>query len=153
MIIRITLRVMKSSFYRYHRHRYHSEELRRERNEVRRDAYFVKWLVVFYSLLCVMDKTLSLTRDARKMKCRCPLLSLSPFLYIYIYIYLSVREVPLFAVFTSHRFASLSSFFVFHLCSTAPSLLFRRRLSPPLCLRFSCTILSIIVHDQYHIIP
>jgi hypothetical protein len=96
---------MKSSFYHYH-HRYHSEELRRERNEVRCDAYFVKRLVVFYSLLCVMDKTLSLTRDARKMKCRCPLLSLSLFLYIYIYI--SVREVHFVAVCTSHRFVSLS---------------------------------------------
>ena len=94
---------MKSSFYHYH-HRYHSEELRRERNEVRCDAYFVKRLVVFYSLLCVMDKTLSLTRDARKMKCRCPLLSLSLFLYIYI----SVREVHFVAVCTSHRFVSLS---------------------------------------------
>ena len=96
---------MKSSFYHYH-HRYHSEELRRERNEVRCDAYFVKRLVVFYSLLCVMDKTLSLTRDARKMKCRCPLLSLSLFLSIYIYI--SVREVHFVAVCTSHRFVSLS---------------------------------------------
>ena len=81
---------MKSSFYHYH-HRYHSEELRRERNEVRCDAYFVKRLVVFYSLLCVMDKTLSLTRDARKMKCRFPLLSLSLSFYIYIYIYLGPR--------------------------------------------------------------
>ena len=34
-----------------HHHR-HSEELRRKRNEVRCDAYFVKRLVVFYSLLC-----------------------------------------------------------------------------------------------------
>ena len=97
---------MKSSFYHYHHHHYHSEELRRERNEVRCDAYFVKRLVVFYSLLCVMDKTLSLTRDARKMKCRCPLLSLSLFLSIYIYI--SVREVHFVAVCTSHRFVSLS---------------------------------------------
>ena len=53
-----------------------------------------------------MDKTLSLTRDARKMKCRCPLLSLS--LSIYIYIYISVREVHFVAVCTSHRFVSLS---------------------------------------------
>ena len=97
---------MKSSFYHYHHHRYHSEELRRERNEVRCDAYFVKRLVVFYSLLCVMDKTLSLTRDARKMKCRCPLLSLS--LSFYIYIYISVREGHFVAVCTSHRFVSLS---------------------------------------------
>ena len=116
---------MKSSFYHYH-HRYHSEELRRERNEVRCDAYFVKRLVVFYSLLCVMDKTLSLTRDARKMKCRCPLLSLSLFLYIYIYIYISRSE----------RFTLLlsvlltgSCLFLFLLCNICALLFLSRRLS------------------------
>ena len=53
-----------------------------------------------------MDKTLSLTRDARKMKCRCPLLSLS--LSLSLYIYISVREVHFVAVCTSHRLVSLS---------------------------------------------
>ena len=54
----------------------------------------------------VMDKTLSLTRDARKMKCRRPLLSLS--LSLSIYIYISVREAHFVAVCTSHSFVSLS---------------------------------------------
>jgi hypothetical protein len=114
---------MKSSFYHYH-HRYHSEELRRERNEVRCDAYFVKRLVVFYSLLCVMDKTLSLTRDARKMKCRFPLLSLSLSFYIYIYISRSERFTLLLSVLLTG-----SCLFLFLLCNICALLFLSRRLS------------------------